>query len=60
MAKGFGVRDENIYRDEEATNSQMKKTYMQILKKSRALTELKKTCLIMCFFSGYGTVQNDR
>ena len=35
MAKSFGVKDEYIFRDEEATYKSMNKTYSEILKLSR-------------------------
>ena len=60
MAKGLGVKDENIFRDEEATAAQMKKTYMQILKKSRALTAADTPHLIMFYCGGHGATQNEK
>ena len=60
MAKQLGVKDENIFRDEEATVAQMKKTYMVILKKSRALTAADTPHLIMVYVGGHGATQAEK
>ena len=54
MAKGFGVPDENIYRNEEPTFAEMKKTFMDIFKKSKALSAAKKPHIIMVYCGGHG------
>ena len=60
MAKGLGVRDENIIRDEEVDFDQMKKSYMVILKKSRALTAAGTKHLIMFYCGGHGATQSEK
>ena len=60
MAKGLGVRDENIYRDEEPSFDQMKATYMKIFKQSRALSTAGTPHLIMVYVGGHGATQNEK
>ena len=38
MAKCFGVEDENLFKDSEPDAKQLKKTYLEIRKRSRTLT----------------------
>ena len=60
MARGFGVKEENIFRDEEATFASMKKTCNELLNKSRALTLQKRKHLIMFYCGGHGATQNEK
>ena len=60
MAKGFGCKDEHIFRNSEPTQKDMKKTYMDILKLSRKLTAENQEHLIMVYCGGHGATQNEK
>lgn len=54
MAKGFNVKDKNIFRDEEATSESTKKIYEEIVKESRRLSADGQKHLIMVYCGGHG------
>ena len=60
MAKGLGVKDENLYHDEEATLEAMKASYMKILKASRKMSANEVPHVIMTYCGGHGATQNEK
>ena len=54
MAIGFGVKEENIFHDEEPTVDDLKKAYMQILKMSRKMSAQEQPHIIMVYCGGHG------
>ena len=60
MAKGFGVKDEYIYRDEEASFDSMQKTYREIFMQSKKWTVAGQKHLIMFYCGGHGATQNEK
>lgn len=60
MAKAFGVKDENLYHDQEPDAATLKKTYMAILKASRAMSSKEEPHIIMVYCGGHGATQNEK
>ena len=60
FAKALGVKDEHLHHDSEPDAAALKKTYMTILKQSRALSAKEEPHVIMCYCGGHGATQNEK
>ena len=60
LARSYGVQDENFYKNSEPGMEQLKKSEIEIRKKSRRLTDEGKPHLVIVYCGGHGATREEK